>query len=286
MLILLLTTIILYVRSVNVAPSLYDVQFEQVIHRKLNPLLQTLHHNDLQAAIQLHRDIQHDFSEYHDLVPGFVDEVSDIGSEIALCAVMAWAGKQAAALDVQSSFYEMVVSPQNLHNRLASHMAVFKGQIEENREVFLNDLGKALHTIALPDELATALKQQLERTRAAQSRLFQAWSVKLAATPVVSLGLSYISQLIAERIIARLTGRWASKSMKTTLLSVLIFTGIDEIFSSAARSEMIESIDNQMQQSERAIQIAATHEANELIQRSESDLEGQVQNAIHAEVMK
>ena len=287
---LLLATLILYVRPINVAPSFHDVQSEQVIQHKLDPLLQALHHNDLQAATRLRKDIQHDFSEYHDLVPGFVDAVSGIGSETALFAVMAWDGKQIAALAVQASFDEMVVSPQGMHDRLASRMSVFKGQLEQNRQDFLIKLGQALPTTALPDGLATALKQRLERIKAAQSGLFQPLSVKLAVTQVISLGLLSFSQPIAERMIARLPGRLApallSKGMKPMLLSTLIFTGMDEALSRTVTSEMLASIDSQMQQSEHAIQIAATHAANVLIQRSESDLQGQVQNAIHAEVMK
>jgi len=203
---------------------------------------------------------------------------------------MAWDGKQTAAMAVQARYEEMVVSPQGLRDRLASRMAAFRGQLEQNRQDFLIKFGQTLPTAGLPDALALELRARLQRIQATQSALFQPLSAKLAVATIVNTSLLIFSQPIAERIIARLPGRLAPaallKGMKATVFSILIFTGIDAALSRTVRAEMIEAIDTRMQQSERSIQSAVKHEADLLIQRSEDDLEAQVQETIHAEVIK
>jgi len=178
-----------------------------------------------------------------------------------------------------------VVTPQQMQARVASHWAAFAGQLKENQQAFLNDVQQAIAASPVPDELSFALKQRLQQIQTEQSELFQSMSAKLSLSPLVSLGLGYLAGAIAERILARLPARFGfsalSKALKTNLLTVLLAIAADEALTSAVRSDLIDGLNNQMQQSEKMLRNAVLNEAKGWIQDSESDLGKKIQDAIH-----
>jgi len=182
-------------------------RIKQELKKKLPPLFADMHTADQAALTNLHQNIQADFAMYRKNIPVFIDHTTGIGSELGLMFSFMIDGNEVAGRAIQTTFEEDVVSPEQLHRNIQSHIEAFKAQLEENRQNLMIDLSYQMKGLALPQAWQHALQGQSQQIAKQELQLSSAIAVKLAVTPIISTAGAYLAQMIAIRILAALPAR-------------------------------------------------------------------------------
>ena len=237
-------------------PVISSAQIEKW-QAQLTPLSKHLHERDQQALRNLQGSMQDDFIEWENRVPGFIDDLNGLGSQLGMLGMMIWDGHDQTALAVQSRFQEQVVSDKHIRRVMQSHITDFQQQLTENRQDFFIATAKILDDSNFPPIAVSLLHRRLDAIQQQQLAMADQVAIKMAAAPILSVITTYMAQQVAGKLLAKLPVRLGSsllmKVAKSNWITAIVGFGADYVVSNQLEAAMETAVQQQMNQSEHAV---------------------------------